>query len=125
MRLLLADEYGPMLLHLAPVLLGDGVRLFSRPGGSPIRLEGTSVQEAQATDRAALPGAQAGAVVGPGARSCEGGHNPLDTRIPRSAAAGGSRIATTSVKDPDLRGVMARARIELATPRFSVVCSTN
>jgi hypothetical protein len=27
------------------VLLGDGVRLFSRPGGSPIRLERTSVQE--------------------------------------------------------------------------------
>ncbi|GAA1569654.1 dihydrofolate reductase family protein [Kribbella hippodromi] len=26
-------------LHIAPVLLGDGVRLFDNPGGSPIRLE--------------------------------------------------------------------------------------
>jgi dihydrofolate reductase len=38
----LIDE---VLVHLAPVLLGDGVRLFSRPGGSPIRLERTSVEE--------------------------------------------------------------------------------
>ena len=26
-------------LHIAPVLLGDGVRLFSNPGGVPVRLE--------------------------------------------------------------------------------------
>jgi dihydrofolate reductase len=26
-------------LHLAPVLLGDGIRLFDNPGGSPIHLE--------------------------------------------------------------------------------------
>jgi dihydrofolate reductase len=26
-------------LHLAPVLLGDGIRLFHNPGGQPIRLE--------------------------------------------------------------------------------------
>lgn len=26
-------------LHLAPVLLGDGIRLFNKPGGQPIRLE--------------------------------------------------------------------------------------
>lgn len=26
-------------LHLAPVLLGDGVRLFENPGGAPVRLE--------------------------------------------------------------------------------------
>jgi dihydrofolate reductase len=38
----LIDE---VIVHLAPVLLGDGVRLFSRPGGSPIRLERTSVHE--------------------------------------------------------------------------------
>jgi dihydrofolate reductase len=38
----LLDE---MLVHVTPVLLGDGVRLFSRPGGSPVRLERTSVQE--------------------------------------------------------------------------------
>jgi dihydrofolate reductase len=38
----LIDE---VLVHVSPVLLGDGVRLFSRSGGSPIRLERTSVQE--------------------------------------------------------------------------------
>lgn len=26
-------------LHVAPVLLGDGVRLFDNPGGAPVRLE--------------------------------------------------------------------------------------
>ncbi|GAA2841730.1 dihydrofolate reductase family protein [Kribbella solani] len=26
-------------LHIVPVLLGDGVRLFDNPGGSPVRLE--------------------------------------------------------------------------------------
>ncbi|MGW1347592.1 dihydrofolate reductase family protein [Kribbella sp. NPDC002412] len=26
-------------LHTAPVLLGDGIRLFDNPGGSPIDLE--------------------------------------------------------------------------------------
>jgi dihydrofolate reductase len=26
-------------LHVAPVLLGDGIRLFDNPGGAPIRLE--------------------------------------------------------------------------------------
>ncbi|WP_107083839.1 dihydrofolate reductase family protein [Streptomyces viridochromogenes] len=26
-------------LHIAPVLLGDGIRLFDNPGGSPVRLE--------------------------------------------------------------------------------------
>jgi len=26
-------------LHIVPVLLGDGVRLFDNPGGTPIRLE--------------------------------------------------------------------------------------
>ncbi|MFF3522032.1 dihydrofolate reductase family protein [Streptomyces albidoflavus] len=25
-------------LHVAPVLLGDGVRLFDNPGGAPVRL---------------------------------------------------------------------------------------
>jgi dihydrofolate reductase len=28
-----------ILVYLTPVLLGDGVRLFDRPGGSPVRLE--------------------------------------------------------------------------------------
>jgi len=40
-----ADLIDEVLVHLTPVLLGDGVRLFSRSGGSPIRLERTSVQE--------------------------------------------------------------------------------
>ncbi|MFF0015169.1 dihydrofolate reductase family protein [Streptomyces sp. NPDC005374] len=26
-------------LHIAPVLLGDGIRLFDNPGGTPVRLE--------------------------------------------------------------------------------------
>ncbi|CAL9659103.1 hypothetical protein SUDANB176_06918 [Streptomyces sp. enrichment culture] len=26
-------------LHIVPVLLGDGIRLFDRPGGAPVRLE--------------------------------------------------------------------------------------
>jgi dihydrofolate reductase len=26
-------------IHLAPVLLGDGIRLFDNPGGQPIRLQ--------------------------------------------------------------------------------------
>ena len=28
-------------LHLAPVLLGDGIRLYDAPGGQPVRLAGT------------------------------------------------------------------------------------
>jgi dihydrofolate reductase len=32
----LLDE---LLVHIAPVLLGDGVRLFDRPGGTNIKLE--------------------------------------------------------------------------------------
>jgi dihydrofolate reductase len=32
----LADD---ILIHLAPVLLGDGVRLYHKPGGEPVRLE--------------------------------------------------------------------------------------
>jgi dihydrofolate reductase len=40
-----ADLIDEVLVHLTPVLLGDGVRLFSRPGGSPIRLERTSARD--------------------------------------------------------------------------------
>jgi dihydrofolate reductase len=32
----LLDE---ILIHIAPVLLGDGVRLFDRPGGTNVKLE--------------------------------------------------------------------------------------
>jgi dihydrofolate reductase len=28
-----------VMIHVAPVLLGDGVRLFSRKGGEPLHLE--------------------------------------------------------------------------------------
>ncbi len=34
-----------VLVHLAPILLGDGVRLFDRPGGDPVKLRRTSVHE--------------------------------------------------------------------------------
>jgi dihydrofolate reductase len=40
-----ADLLDEVLVHLSPVLLGDGVRLFSRTGGSPIRLQRTEVKE--------------------------------------------------------------------------------
>jgi dihydrofolate reductase len=40
-----ADLVDEVLVHVTPVLLGDGVRLFSRPDGPPIRLERTSIQE--------------------------------------------------------------------------------
>lgn len=32
-----------ILVHLAPLLLGDGVRLFGRSGTAPVDLETTSV----------------------------------------------------------------------------------
>jgi riboflavin biosynthesis pyrimidine reductase len=44
----LLDE---IIIHLAPVLLGDGVRLFAAPGGTPVRLETTHVaRTGQLTD---------------------------------------------------------------------------
>ncbi|MFF1308292.1 dihydrofolate reductase family protein [Streptomyces sp. NPDC058307] len=33
-------------LHIAPVLLGDGIRLFDNPGGAPVRLEAVEAVEA-------------------------------------------------------------------------------
>jgi dihydrofolate reductase len=43
----LLDE---ILVHIAPVLLGDGVRLFERPDGTPVRLEPvSSVTEGETT----------------------------------------------------------------------------
>jgi dihydrofolate reductase len=38
----LVDE---ILVHLAPVLLGDGVRLFERPASAPVKLEKIGVAE--------------------------------------------------------------------------------
>ncbi|MFD5092817.1 dihydrofolate reductase family protein [Amycolatopsis thailandensis] len=32
-------------LHIAPVLLGDGVRLYTNPGGPPIRLRGVGTED--------------------------------------------------------------------------------
>ncbi|MEV7548901.1 dihydrofolate reductase family protein [Amycolatopsis sp. NPDC089917] len=32
-------------LHVAPVLLGDGVRLYANPGGPPIRLRGVGTED--------------------------------------------------------------------------------
>jgi dihydrofolate reductase len=43
----LLDE---IIVHVAPVLVGDGVRLFERAGGAPIRLEAVSShQEGETT----------------------------------------------------------------------------
>lgn len=39
----LVDE---IFIHLVPVLLGDGVRLFGHPGASPVDLEAASVTQA-------------------------------------------------------------------------------
>ncbi|MGC5223612.1 dihydrofolate reductase family protein [Micromonospora sp. DT81.3] len=38
-QLLLLGLIDEIDLHIAPVLLGDGIRLFDNPGGAPIRLE--------------------------------------------------------------------------------------
>jgi dihydrofolate reductase len=35
-----------ILVCIAPVLLGDGVRLFDRPGGTPVKLERLSLTHA-------------------------------------------------------------------------------
>lgn len=40
-----ADLVDEILVHVTPVLLGDGTRLFSRPGGAAIKLERTSVRQ--------------------------------------------------------------------------------
>jgi hypothetical protein len=32
-------------VHIAPVMLGDGVRLFDHPGGTNVKLERVSVTE--------------------------------------------------------------------------------
>jgi dihydrofolate reductase len=43
----LLDE---IIVHVAPVLVGDGVRLFARAGGAPVRLEPiSSVKEGEMT----------------------------------------------------------------------------
>jgi riboflavin biosynthesis pyrimidine reductase len=34
-----------VLVHIAPVMLGDGVRLFDHPGGTNVKLERISVTE--------------------------------------------------------------------------------
>jgi dihydrofolate reductase len=38
-----AGKLDEILIHVAPVLLGDGVRLFDRPGGERVRLERISL----------------------------------------------------------------------------------
>jgi len=35
-----------VLIHVAPVLIGDGIRLFSQKGMEPVRLEKSEVSEA-------------------------------------------------------------------------------
>ena len=36
-----------VLIDVAPVLIGDGIRLFSQKGMEPVRLEKTEVSEAR------------------------------------------------------------------------------
>jgi dihydrofolate reductase len=57
----LLDE---ILVHVAPVLLGDGVRLFTRSGGTPVQLEPvSSVTEGETTVlRYRAPRAESGSV---------------------------------------------------------------
>ncbi len=38
----LLDE---VIIHVAPVLVGDGVRLFDRPGGEPVKLDPISAND--------------------------------------------------------------------------------
>ncbi|ONK12127.1 dihydrofolate reductase family protein [Streptomyces sp. MP131-18] len=40
-----ADVLDEILVSVAPVMLGDGVRLFDRPGGAPVPLERLSLSE--------------------------------------------------------------------------------
>jgi len=47
----LVDE----IVHLVPVLLGDGLRFYDRPGTSRISLERDSVAPGRADDRLPLP----------------------------------------------------------------------
>ncbi len=35
-----------VIIHVAPVLIGDGIRRFSQKGMEPVRLEKTEVSEA-------------------------------------------------------------------------------
>jgi dihydrofolate reductase len=42
-----ANLLDDVVIHVVPVLLGDGVRLFSRPGGDPIHLELAGVARAR------------------------------------------------------------------------------
>jgi dihydrofolate reductase len=45
-RCLEAGLLDEVLVHVVPVLLGDGTRLFERPGGSPVELEWIARSEA-------------------------------------------------------------------------------
>ncbi len=40
-----ADLIDEIVIHLTPILLGDGVRLFERLGAEPVRLERVSVDQ--------------------------------------------------------------------------------
>ena len=42
-------------LHIAPVLLGDGIRLFDNPGGSPVHARTCQRQPPQGRDQRPLP----------------------------------------------------------------------
>ncbi len=42
-------------LHVAPVLLGDGIRLFDNPGGTPVRLEMINADDPDSRRQPAIP----------------------------------------------------------------------
>lgn len=45
-----AGLHDEIIVHVAPVLVGDGVRLFERPGGEPVKLNWiSSVDEGETT----------------------------------------------------------------------------
>ena len=67
------------IIHLAPVLLGDGVRLFAVPGGQRVRLEPTQVTR---TDHRRISASACVADPGPG--------DPGD--LPRGRCAGRPRL---------------------------------
>jgi dihydrofolate reductase len=67
----LIDE---IVLHIAPVLLGDGVRLFDDPGGVPVRLELLHGGDPAATvDVRCHPVGGSSASLRPGGRPDQGG----------------------------------------------------
>ena len=124
-----------MHVVVVPILLGRGVRLWDGLEGleKDYEIEATSspsgvthvtfTRSRQRADRCqTAPGGRAR--LGRAQRSPSAGEAPAcqgrsERRVLRT------RASEDAVRRCVAAGLMARARIELATPRFSVVCSTN